>query len=1154
MFGALHRAYSSDEGHLQKRRERRHSNPEPHGIAGGTDAAVEQDIQLLMDEEQIELMGVQKFDRERHMMDVLQACQRDLQALVKGQLDVQERLRRLEANAGTLPDSPTASPVANRPRPTRRTESCTQMRSEREGTKSAPGRRSCTAADRKESAKRIQAAHRARLARDATIQVVLARQKWTTNSDAPKPEPPAPLATIDSLSSGLVARDASSSGAKEEQQIEEPAAQEQAEAPGPERAEPTNAADAGLRRPHELDELALPEKTEAPAQAELAVPEKAEAPAAALSEPSVEKSMLMWLHAKSNRSMGNLFGGSRKSVASSLTSTPRASTRRGSDGPPNLASQRSVALVAKALDHDQDLDNLLEGLRQMRAKAQRAVTKHQMRLNGSRCAQVASKFVISDDSRKRQAWDVVMLLLVLYVAAIVPLRVAFSKHFKETAWKVADLTIDFVFMADVVLNFLTTFVKEGREVRDPGRIAWHYLRTWFVIDFVSAFPVELIDSSSSGGTVNTATTAAKILRMFKLLRMVRLSMTKATHFFEVFSSSTKWPLLVRALRLLCSLIIMWHLLSCVYWISEVLLFDNGDAWVVTSAGCYLRPGQLMPPGVYQRRGAHALAAELRSGVWEDVEWHRFEASTVEEWCAGLVLDGSLVPGEADADVVCDASAPLGEDSLLGVSLADAPDGCTTLAPVAGRVAGMARLIASQLTLSHQYFWSFYWAVSISSGFELPEDPERRSSRLVVLSIVVLGMFITSFVIGNVTSFIGQIDRAAALYQERMDRVKDLMQQRKVTRPLRRRILRYFEYAWSLHGHMDEGKLMSELPFSLRLQLTLILHRKLFTDVPLFQNTDTRIVCLMVQQMRPMISLPNEVIIEEGTPAKGLFVITKGKCVVTQAVVPTEGEPPPQANSPSLVSSNGASPPWNQRSPSNKSFGGSDPGHGPPTTSSNTSGRSSIWRRRCTPPFVGGGGGGSGGSGTRGSHHSLRRNFSSQNDALHERLLTTLIEGDFFGEVSLLTGEPSSASVRSSEYSSLMVLLPAVFNDFMERFPILRDEMERCKKEQQRRYELRDSNRRASVNRARPDARGAPVVVAARRHSLRVIGQVVSKCRLTSHRGSCDSNCDEGGSGGEPAGVSQAGSARSQGSRSDTIESPPQDSNTAGESQVAQAGK
>ena len=101
-------------------------------------------------------------------------------------------------------------------------------------------------------------------------------------------------------------------------------------------------------------------------------------------------------------------------------------------------------------------------------------------------------------------------------------------------------------------------------------------------------------------------------------------------------------------------------------------------------------------------------------------------------------------------------------------------------------------------------------------------------------VTLLGMLVTSYVIGTVTSFIGQNDRAEALYQERIERIKDLLAQRgshgshnRGSIEVRRRILRYFEYSWKNGSIVDEDKLMSELPFTLRLQLTLILHKKLF---------------------------------------------------------------------------------------------------------------------------------------------------------------------------------------------------------------------------------------------------------------------------------------------------------------------------------------
>ena len=98
------------------------------------------------------------------------------------------------------------------------------------------------------------------------------------------------------------------------------------------------------------------------------------------------------------------------------------------------------------------------------------------------------------------------------------------------------------------------------------------------------------------------------------------------------------------------------------------------------------------------------------------------------------------------------------------------------------------------------------------------------------------------------------------------------------------------------------------------------------------------------------------------------------------------------------------------------------------------------------------------------HERSFRHRAKQAQKQHTKLLTVLGEGDFFGEVSLLTGEPSSATVRSAEYSSLMVLLPAVFNDFVQRFPILRDEMSRCKQQQQQRYGINLLERRRGYGR------------------------------------------------------------------------------------------
>ena len=55
----------------------------------------------------------------------------------------------------------------------------------------------------------------------------------------------------------------------------------------------------------------------------------------------------------------------------------------------------------------------------------------------------------------------------------------------------------------------------------------------------------------------------------------------------------------------------------------------------------------------------------------------------------------------------------------------------------------------------------------------------------------------------------------------------------------------------------------------------------------------------------------------------------------------------------------------------------------------------------------------------------------------------LRDGDFFGD-ELLDGKPMRATVRSTGYCNLMVLLSSDFEAFVHRFPEFRDELDRCR--------------------------------------------------------------------------------------------------------------
>ena len=123
-------------------------------------------------------------------------------------------------------------------------------------------------------------------------------------------------------------------------------------------------------------------------------------------------------------------------------------------------------------------------------------------------------------SKFRLLWDIQMLVYVVYVSLLFPYYMGFNTEAKGGV-AIFELMIDYLFMVDLVLNFRTGYIdRNGIVVLDGRRVFLHYLRTWFVLDFVSSAPLDLLL-----GPAFRNLNAAKLLkvgRLFKALKMLRI--------------------------------------------------------------------------------------------------------------------------------------------------------------------------------------------------------------------------------------------------------------------------------------------------------------------------------------------------------------------------------------------------------------------------------------------------------------------------------------------------------------------------------------------------------------------------------------------------------------------------------------------------------
>lgn len=92
-------------------------------------------------------------------------------------------------------------------------------------------------------------------------------------------------------------------------------------------------------------------------------------------------------------------------------------------------------------------------------------------------------------------WDLIIIIILVFIAFVTPYRVAFDKDNDEIT-RVFNI-FDVIFFLDLCLTFFTSYNDpvSNTEVTDLKKIAVQYFKGWFLIDVISIFPFEYLMES-----------------------------------------------------------------------------------------------------------------------------------------------------------------------------------------------------------------------------------------------------------------------------------------------------------------------------------------------------------------------------------------------------------------------------------------------------------------------------------------------------------------------------------------------------------------------------------------------------------------------------------------------------------------------------------
>ena len=184
--------------------------------------------------------------------------------------------------------------------------------------------------------------------------------------------------------------------------------------------------------------------------------------------------------------------------------------------------------------------------------------------------------MIGGQSTFRIYWDALIAVLAFGSATYVVWQLVFNPGSGLAPWSLIYL-VDLLFIADIALNFRTTYRDKGVEVSSPNNTAAHYRQTMLPLDLIANIPWELLILLLG----NDAILGAPLLLWLRLPRFLRVT--------RLFWILRKWELLpqvnpglLRVVRFAIAAALVTHVVACTWFLTASAQgFPEGN-WAETA--------------------------------------------------------------------------------------------------------------------------------------------------------------------------------------------------------------------------------------------------------------------------------------------------------------------------------------------------------------------------------------------------------------------------------------------------------------------------------------------------------------------------------------------------------------------------------------------
>jgi len=185
--------------------------------------------------------------------------------------------------------------------------------------------------------------------------------------------------------------------------------------------------------------------------------------------------------------------------------------------------------------------------------------------------------------------------------------------------------------------------------------------------------------------------------------------------------------------------------------------------------------------------------------------------------------------------------------------------------------------------SRTYLRALYWCVTTLTTVGYGDIiPLTNAQTIYTMFVMVLGVGMYGYVIGNVANLLANIDMARAHYLSNMERLSTFLKYRHIPVALQKQIYDYYAYLWEHRMGYDESTVLSQLPAALQSEVSIVLKQDYIEKIPFLKGAYQELIRDMAFELRPVVFTPGTYVFRAGDIGRHLYFINHGQVEVIAA--------------------------------------------------------------------------------------------------------------------------------------------------------------------------------------------------------------------------------------------------------------------------------